>query len=89
MSGKVNPRRRPATQADIERAAKATRDTAIRLTSTIFLSVLCDKEGADAETIRRVWNEVTALSDSISQGYVNISDLRDTLRKEYGVDINF
>ncbi len=87
MSGKVNPRRRPATQADIERAAKATRDTAIRLTSTIFLSVLCDKEGADAETIRRVWNEVNDLSDSISQGYVSISDLRDTLRKEYNINV--
>ena len=87
MSGKVNPRRRPATQADIERAAKATRDTAIRLTSTIFLSVLCDKEGADAEIVRRVWNEMNELADSVSQGYVSVSDLADTLRKEYGVNI--
>ena len=87
MPKKINPRRRPATQADIDRAAKATRDTAIRLTSTIFLSVLCDKENADAEIVRRVWNEMNELADSISQGYVNISDLRDTLRKEYNINV--
>ena len=87
MPKKINPRRRPATQADIDRAAKATRDTAIRLTSTIFLSVLCDKEGADAEIVRRVWNEMNELADSVSQGYVSVSDLADTLRKEYGVNI--
>ena len=87
MSGKVNPRRRPATTADVQRAAKKVRDEAIAYTAVIFLSVLCDKESADADIIRRVWNEVGDLSDSISQGYVNISDLRDTLRKEYNIKV--
>ena len=87
MPKKINPRRRPATQADIDRAAKVTRDKAVRLTATIFLSVLCDKENADAEIVRRVWNEMNELADSVSQGYVSVSDLADTLRKEYGVNI--
>ena len=51
---KTNPRKRPATIADINRAAKATRDTATRLTATIFLTTLLDKEGADTEIIQRV-----------------------------------
>jgi len=84
---KVNPRRRPATQADIHRAAKATRDTAMRLTATIFLSVLCDKENADAEIIRRVWGEMNELADSVANGYVSVSDLSDTLRNEYKINI--
>jgi len=87
MSNKPNPRKRPANMADVGRATKKVRDEAIRYTSVIFLSTLCDKEQADAEIIRRVWNEVNELSDSISQGYVSVSDLADTLKKEYGINI--
>jgi len=29
------------------------------------------------------------LSQSIIDGYVSVSDLKDTLSNEYGVDINF
>ena len=89
MSGKVNPRRRPATQADVNRAvAQATNDT-LTASAAIFLTVLCDKESADAEIIHRVWEEMQALSQSIIDGYVSVSDLKDTLSNEYGVDINF
>lgn len=87
MSKKPNPRKRPANMADVERAAKKVRDEAIRYTSVIFLSVLLDKEQADAEIIRRVWHEVNELSDSIAQGYVNLNDLADVLDKEYDVNI--
>ena len=44
---------------------------------------------ADAEVIQRVWEEMQALSQSIIDGYVSVSDLKDTLSNEYGVDINF
>lgn len=84
---KTNPRKRPATIADINRAAKATRDTATRLTATIFLTTLLDKEGADTEIIQRVWNEMNDLADSVDKGYVSVSDLANTLRKEYGINI--
>lgn len=84
---KVNPRRRTLTQSDVQRATKKVRDEAIVITAVIFLSVLCDKESADADIILRVWNEVNDLSDSISQGYVSVSDLRDTLRKEYNINV--
>lgn len=87
MSKKPNPRKRPANMADVERAAKKVRDEAITYTAVIFLSVLCDKENADKEIIRRVWHEVNELSESISQGYVSVSDLRDTLLNEYEINI--
>jgi hypothetical protein len=87
MSKKPNPRKRPANMADVERATKKVRDEAIRYTSVIFLSVLCDKENADKEIIQRVWYEVNELSDSISKGYVSISDLRNTLLNEYEINI--
>lgn len=84
---KVNPRWRPINQADINRAAKKTRDTAMRLTATLFLTVLLDKEEANAEIIQRVWEEMNDLADSVDKGYVNVSDLADTLKKEYGINI--
>ena len=89
MSGKVNPRHCPATQADVKRASKQATDDALTASAAIFLTVLCDKENADAEVIQRVWEEMQELSQSIIDGYVSVSDLKDTLSNEYGVDINF
>ena len=89
MSGKVNPRRRPATMADVNRAVEQATNDALAASAAIFLTVLCDKENADAEVIQRVWEEMQALSQSIIDGYVSVSDLKDTLSNEYGVDINF
>ena len=51
-------------------------------------TVLCDKEGYELEDLRRVWNEVNDLSDSIAKGYCTVKDLRMILRDETGVDIN-
>ena len=89
MSGKVNPRHCPATQADVNRAAQRATNDALTTSAAIFLTVLCDKESADAEIIQRVWEEMQELSQSIIDGYVSVSDLKDTLSNEYGVDINF
>ena len=48
MSGKskkVNPRRQPATKADVERAKRSAVAKAIRQTQAIVFSALADKEG--------------------------------------------
>ena len=89
MSGKVNPRRRPATMADVNRAVEQATNDALAASAAIFLTVLCDKESADAEIIQRVWQEMQELSQSIIDGYVSVADLKDTLHKEYGVNIHF
>ena len=65
---KVNPRRRPATLAEAQ-------DFAITATWAIFYTVMRDKEGYGYKRLRRVWDEVNYLSDSIAKGYVNIKDL--------------
>lgn len=72
---KVNPRRRPATLADVQRAKKEAQDFAITATWAIFYTVMRDKEGYGYKRLRRVWDEVNYLSDSIAKGYVNIKDL--------------
>lgn len=87
MAKKVNPRRRPVTQADVQKAKQQAVDDAAKLAWTILFSVLWDKEGYTSEDMQRVWGEVDDLSDSIAKGYCNVSDLREILRKEAGVRI--
>ena len=87
MRTKTNPRRRPATQADVERARDDAVTETVRFCMTIFFTVLLDKEGADKDILHRVWNEVNELSDSINQGYVTEADLRRVLREEYDIFI--
>ena len=82
---KTNPRRRPATQADVERAKKNAQSEAISLAMTIMFTALLDKEGFAQEDLQRLWREVNDLSDSIAQGYVSAADLRNVLRREYEV----
>lgn len=87
MKNKTNPRRRPATIADVERAANKARDDAVIYCWTILFSVLHDKENHTPEDLDRIWKEVSKLSEAIVDGYVNIADLRDVLKKEAGIEI--
>lgn len=87
MKKKVNPRRRPATQADVQRAKQKGQEEAIKLAWSILFTVLRDKEGYDLEGLQRVWKEVDDLSDSIAKGYCTVTDLRDVLKQEIGADI--
>lgn len=86
--GKVNPHRKPRTEADVERARKEGRDEACKLAWTILFTVLADKEEYTVERLQKVWRDVDNLSDSIAKGYVNCADLRNVLRTEYGIDVN-
>lgn len=84
---KINPRRRPATQADILRAKDQATGDGCRLAMAIFFTVLVDKEEADQEVMQRIWSEVEDLSDSVVKGYVSVSDLVRVLNEEYDIVI--
>lgn len=85
MKKKVNPHRRPATVADVERAKKTAQNQAINIAWAIFFTVMRDKEGWGMKRLRRLWDEVNDLSDSISGGYVSVSDLMQALEDEAGI----
>ena len=87
MPKRINPRRRPATQADVQRAKDAATADACRVTLAIFFTALLDKEGMDAEQLQRIWHEVEALSESVRDGYVSATDLIRVLREEYEINI--
>ena len=86
---RVNPRRKPATQADVEKAKQQAQTHAINMVWAawaIFFSALRDKEGFGYTRLRRVWDEVNYLSDSIDKGYVKLYDLVNELAK-YGITL--
>ena len=83
---RVNPHRRPATLADVQKAKKAAQNEAVTTAWAIFFSALRDKEGFGYTRLRRVWDEVNYISDSIDKGYVKLDDLVNELA-EYGITL--
>lgn len=85
MRKKINPRRRPASQADVQRAKADAMDDAVTVAWAILFTVLRDKESFGNDALRRVWDEVNYLSESINRGFVNVNDLRRALEDEAGI----
>ena len=84
---KVNPRRRPVTEADVRKAKKEALSKAVDTAWAILFTVLRDKEGMDNEHLHRVWDHVNKLSVEISESRVSVKDLMDTLREEAGLTL--
>lgn len=83
---KVNPRKKPATMADIKRAKVTATVNALATAETIFLTVMLDKYGAE-DHIKDIWDDVVKLSTEDKEGRVSIVDLLTVLEEEYGIDI--
>jgi hypothetical protein len=79
---KVNPRHKPATQADVNKAKKDATNEAIRITLALVLTCLRDKEGWGKVRIKRLWDEIESLSDSIRMRYVSLDDLLKVLEED-------
>ena len=78
---RVNPRRKPATQADVEKAKQQAQTHAITMVWAVFFTALRDKERFGYKRLRRVWDEVNYISDSIDKGYIDIDDLVNELKE--------
>lgn len=85
MAGKVNPRRRPVSQADIQHAKTTAFETAFRASVTIILSALLDGGFLSPDTVQDAWRAVNDRADSVHRGYCSLPDLEKVLREEYGV----
>jgi len=81
---KINPRRRPLSEADVIRI----QDNAVHLAFAIFLTVLKDKFGFSNDEIVKAWCEADKLSEEVlKDGLVKLKDLVDMLRDEYKIDL--
>lgn len=80
---KVNPRRRPLSEADVPKI----RDEAIHLAFAIFLTVLKDNFGFDNDQIVYAWERADKLSEEAKDGRIKLWDLVGVLRDEYNIDL--
>ena len=87
MNKKVNPRRKPATQADVERAKNQATSDAIRRILYLVLYILIDKHDAPKDDIHQLAAEVNYYADSISRGYITWKDVERVVRDEYEVEL--
>jgi hypothetical protein len=85
---KVNPRRRPATQADVERAKSEAVCKAIVLAKVLTFTALLDLGFLKTpEEVRMAWDKTKYLADSNIKGYCSIQDMYNALIEDYGVDL--
>lgn len=84
---KVNPRKIPRTQADVDKAWEDGVLAGCTNSAAIFLTVCVDKFGMTQEEIVRMWNEINKLSESIAERRVSVADLKHTLLDEYGIRV--
>lgn len=82
-SKKVNPRKRPLSEADIPKI----RDEAIHLEFAIFLTVLKDNFGFNNDQIVYAWERADKLSEEAKDGRIKLWDLVGVLRDEYNIDL--
>lgn len=86
-SKKVNPRKRPATGADVEKAKKYATNEAIKRTLYLILYILIEKHEAPYEDIQQLAREVNYYADSITKGYVSWKDIERVVVEEYKVSL--
>ena len=84
---KINPRRRPATMADVKRAKQDALGSSVTVVMAVVFTVLHDKEGYGKHRLRRVLDEVYSLLESLSGRHVSVNDLLKTLEEETGVNL--
>lgn len=84
MANKINPRRKPATREDVNRAWGEGVIEGIRCMEAITLNCLCDKY-ADQVDVGQFWSDLNKLSESYAEGRFTLADIRTMLKEEYKV----
>lgn len=89
MARKTNPRRQPATQADVDRAYTRGLEFGTEFAINCVLFVLKDKHDAPNEDIMRFRDEFMYLMDSVGKRYVSYPDIKRALSEEYKLYVTF
>ena len=86
MAKKLNPKRIPRTQADVDRAYGDGIKDGSHVASVIMMSALLDKFNA-GDYIADVWAAFEKLSVEVIERRVTVADLQTVLREEYNIKI--
>jgi len=88
---KTNPNRRPATQADVERARREGRVDGARFMAATYTMVLRDKkrDTLPEGELLEIWKMVDKLWQEIREGRISYADILHTLEEEEQITFNF
>lgn len=76
-------------QSDVKNLKNDATNIGIRYAMVIFLYVMREKEGYGDKRLKRVYDEMNDVVDSINKGYINLNDLEQVLSLEYDLTIEF
>lgn len=85
-SKKINPRRKPATQADVKRAKNNAINQSIILCKALVFQALLDEGVLEPENVKRGWERTQYLADSLNKKRCTLNDLYKSLAEEYGLE---
>lgn len=80
---KVNPRRKPCTEAEANKKA----DEAFYLAIALMMDSVIETEKFNDDEIIALWDRINYKSDSVAKGYVSLRDIVESLEAEYGITI--
>ena len=75
-------------KSEQKKLIQRSRDEGILFVTIVFLFVMRDKFGYGKKRLKRLYNEMEKLAESISLGYVRLTDLQLALEQESGITIS-
>lgn len=86
MGTKVNPRRVPRTQKDVDAAFDRGVAEGLNRGVELMLYVLIDKHAAPMDDVQQLARELNHAAECVVEGYITWMDIRRIL-KEYDVEV--
>ena len=74
-------------ESDVKKMKREASDKALKYGLVLFLTVMRDKEGYGIKRLKRIYDNMQKLADSINKGYVNLFDLEKVLREEANINV--
>ena len=84
MSKKKNPVVH-LKQSDVKRIKEEATNEGLKGALILIFTVMRDKEGYGIKRLKRLFNEITDLADSLKHGYVKMEDLEKVLFEEANI----
>ena len=75
-------------ESDIKRISGKVRSEAIDYSFILFLNVMRDYEGYGKKRLRRLYERINDLADSVSKGYCSLYDLEKVLFDEANIVVS-
>ena len=86
---KTNPRRKPATEADVKAAYNLGRNQAIEFALAVSCLSVYDVFNPSQEQMQAFLDKHTANVGAIVDGTIKYQDVLDTLKEEYDLEVGF